>query len=317
MTIWRDEHIELAGFGHEFPGLPLPIGQFPVVTARGIEPAALARLGIDTVHHSQPDETALDLGVRAGKQALVDARTDPSTVDLVVVANSSQRQYAPELGPRIAHRIGATDALGFDVCGGCAGFVHAMQTAASMLTTHQWRTAVVVATEQFSRLAKPVTPDTLVTGDAAGAVVLRRRATGVGLIDSILHSDGEEAEVLTVDPDTGYLGYDRRRLFDLAVRTQVKVVEELLGRNSKTMDDIDVFVPHPGSNRVLTDLVEQLGVDPAKVACTFRATGNTVSAMIPTALSVRKQAGALRPGSLVLACAAGAGWFGGGVLAVV
>jgi len=318
VTNWQGERIGMVGFGHDFPGPPRPIGEFPVVAAREIEAATLRRLGIDTVHHSDPAESAIDLGVRAAERAVTDAGVDPSEVDLVVVSNSSQRQYAPELGPRLAHRVGATAALGFDVCGGCAGFVLGVQTAASMLASQQLRTAVVVATEQFSRLARPVTPDTLVAGDAAGAVVLRRGVeAGAGLIDSVMHSDGEEAEVLTVDPDSGYMRYDHRRLFALAVQTQVKVVEELLGRNGFSLDDIDLFVPHPGSNKVITDLVERLGVDPDKVASTFRSTGNTVSAMIPTALSVRKDAGRLSPGSLVLASTAGAGWFGGGLLAVL
>src|SRR4030081_1804592 len=116
---------------------------------------------------------------------------------MVVETNSSQRMYAPELGPRLAHRIGATAALGFEVCGGCAGFVLGLQTAASMMAAQRWRTAVVVAHEQLSRLARPVTPDTLVAGDAAGAVVLRRDVeAGTGLLDSVLHSDGAEADVL-------------------------------------------------------------------------------------------------------------------------
>jgi 3-oxoacyl-[acyl-carrier-protein] synthase III len=318
VTNWESERIGMVGFGHDFPGPPLPIGELPVVAAREIEPATLRRLGIDTLHHSSPQESALDLGERAAVRAIADARISPSEVDLIVVSNSSQRMYAPELGPRLAHRVGATAALGFDVCGGCAGFVLGLQTAASMLATQRWQTAVVVATEQFSRLARPVTADTLVAGDAAGAVVLRRGVeVGSGLIDSVMHSDGDEADVLTVDPDSGYLRYNHRRLFDLAVQTQVKVVEELLGRNGLALDDIDLFVPHPGSNKVITDLVNRLGVDPGKVASTFRATGNTVSAMIPTALSVHKAAGRLSPGSLVLACTAGAGWFGGGALAVV
>jgi hypothetical protein len=77
MPAWQGERIGLVGFGHDFPGPALPIQGFPVVAARGIEPATLNRLGIDTLHHSPLEETALELGVRAGRRALADARIYP------------------------------------------------------------------------------------------------------------------------------------------------------------------------------------------------------------------------------------------------
>jgi 3-oxoacyl-[acyl-carrier-protein] synthase-3 len=317
MGIWTGKQLGFTGFGHVFPGPPVPIDELPVARERRVSPAALKRLGIRTLHLSPPEESALDLAVQSGRRALADAAVAPNEVDLVVVSNSSQRFTVPELGPRIAVGLGANTALGFDVCGGCAGFVHAAQTAAALMDVNRWDTALVIATEQFSRMTQG-SADSLVAGDASGAVVLRRGVPeGTGLIDSVLHSDGDEAEVFVSDRSGTSVTYIRDRLFDLAVDTQAKAVDELLGRNGFGLADVDVYIPHPGSYRVITDLTLRLGIAPEKVASTFVDTGNTVSAMIPTALSTRHAAGPIAPGSLVLATTAGAGWFGGGLLFVI
>ena len=318
MGVWTGKQLGFTGYGHYLPGAPVPIDRLPVAREREISPAALDRLGIRTLHLSPPQESAVDLAVLAGGRALADAGVAPAELELVVVSNSTERYLVPELGPRITAGLGANSALGFDVCGGCAGFAHGVQTAAALMQVHGWNTALVIAAEQFSHLTRG-SADSLVAGDASGAVVLRRGVPeGSGLIDSVFHSDGAEADVFVVDPAGGpSVSYRRDRLFDLAVDTQVKAAEELLGRNGLGLADVDLFIPHPGAHRVITDLTLRLGIAPDKVASTFADTGNTVSAMIPTALSIRRAAGLLAPGSLVLATTAGAGWFGGGLLFVI
>jgi 3-oxoacyl-[acyl-carrier-protein] synthase III len=317
MGVWTGKNLGFTGYGHFLPGPPVPIDQRPVVRHRGIKRAALEKLGVRSLHLSAPDVSASDLAVQAGRMALADAAVAPADLNLVVVANSTQRLLVPELGPKLAVDIGAHTALGFDICGGCAGFVHAVQTAAALMDVNRWHTALVVATDQFSRRVAVGSPDSLVAGDAAGAVVLQRGVfDGRGLIDSVLHSDGTQADVFVAHPSGTSVRYESERLFDLAVDTQLKVVDELLARNGLSLFDVDVFIPHPGAQRVINDLTVRTGIDPDKVAAAYAETGNTVSAMIPTALSMRHSAGKVPPGSLVLATTAGAGWFGGGLLFV-
>jgi 3-oxoacyl-[acyl-carrier-protein] synthase-3 len=316
MELWQDEGIGFAGFGHCIPGPPIPIHELPVAVKRGIKPSVLRGLGIDSVHHSAPGEHVVQLALRASRDALRDAGIDAALLDLVVMSNSSQRLFTPELCPRLAAELGARSALAFDVCGGCAGFVHALHTAACLMKAKGWRTTLVVSAEQFSRMTPVDSTDSLVSGDAAGAVVLSRGlAADNTILDLVMHSDGSQADVLVAEPPHGAMRYDRGRLLDVAVESQLKVVEELLGRNGVSLDEIDVVFPHAGTNGVLTGLRDSLGLGPEKLATTFAHTGNIVSAMIPTAMSLRQSTGDPRPGRLVLACTTGAGWFSGGMLA--
>jgi 3-oxoacyl-[acyl-carrier-protein] synthase III len=317
MGIWRESGLGFAGFGHHYPGPPLPVTHLPAVAANNIRPDALERIGIRTLHHSAPGQGSVDLGVKAARHALADAQLEPTRLDLVVVSNSSERMYVPELAPRLANELGARSALAFDVCGGCAGFVHAVQTAAALLQAHRWHNALVIAAEQFSHRTPHDSRDSLVAGDAAGAVVLSAGApAGSRLLDSVLHAHGEHADVLHV-PSDGVMRYDASRLVDLAIDSQLEVIEEICDRNHIELGDIDLIFPHPGTNRVVTTLCSKLGFAPAKVPNTFAHTGNTISAMIPSAMSECHAAGKLRHDSLVLACTAGAGWFSGGLLAVI
>jgi 3-oxoacyl-[acyl-carrier-protein] synthase-3 len=189
-----------------------------------------------------------------------------------------------------------------------------VQTAAALLAaTSGWRLAVVVSAEQFSRRSRPGTRSALVVGDAAGAAVLERRPGTAGLLDSVLHATGADADVCVIGEEDGWMRTDRK-VVDLAVGTQKAAVMELLARNDLTLDDIDFVVPHPGTEQVRSLLRERLGLPEHRYLTNFATCGNTASAAIPATVSEHAAAGLLRPGHLLLAPTAGAGWYSGGLL---
>ncbi|WP_166350125.1 ketoacyl-ACP synthase III [Phytoactinopolyspora limicola] len=319
--IWTHSGLRLTGIGHYFP--KHVEHNTPAATEGRFNPvdqAVIGRLGVKSRHIANEQETVDYMAVHAAHHALRSAGRAPEDIDLVIVTNWTERQWVPELGPTVASRLGASNALGFDLCGACTGFVHGVQTAAAMLIAmRSWHVAVITCSEQFSRRTRPGSKGELVAGDAAGAVVLERHDLqdaghgAAGLIDSLLISDGESAQMIWARKPDGWIT-SRPEIVERAIDGNVRVVEEMLARNGLTIDDVDWVLPHPATDPIHHAVQEKVGIDQARFVVTIESRANTSSASIPVALSELLLSGRTRPGQLYLTPAIGSGFFEGALL---
>ena len=313
---WTGTGLRFTGLGHYFPRLKRSHEGEVTLDGRTYPPEAAAELGVKSLHVAGEDETVEFMAVQAACSALEKAGREAGDLDLLVLANWTDRQWIPEIAPGVAAALGAHGALAFDVCGACTGFVHGVQTAASLLTAHPgWKRAVVVAADRFTRRARPGTRGRLVFGDAAGAVVLEKGDPDdpSGLLDSVLDCDAAEADTVAARAPEGWLR-PKPELIDLAVSSSLKVADNVLARNGLKTSDIDWLVPHPGNNAIHAGVRDGLDLDSARFLTNFAERGNTGCASIPIALSEFSQSGLLRSGDLVLSTAVGSGWYYGGLL---
>lgn len=309
--IWRAAGLRISGLGHYFPHerVTNPAAPEP---GNEIDRAVLGGVGVRTRGVADESETVAEMAVRASVRALEDAGRAPEQVDLLVLGTWTERQSVPELAPGVAHRLGMKAALAFDACGACTGFVHGVQLAcALMMANPSWSTAVVVCSERFSRRVRPGSVGELVVGDAAGAVVLTRGEGG--MIDSMLVSDGAQADTVTALPPNLWIK-SKPDLAEVAARSIVDTSDEMLKRNGLTMADIDWVVPHPGTDVVHRSVRAQLDIAPDRFLTNFETRGNTGAASIPIALSEFRDQAKFRPGDTFLTPAVGSGWFRGGLL---
>ncbi|WP_158882705.1 ketoacyl-ACP synthase III [Amycolatopsis anabasis] len=315
--IWRGAGLRFAGFGHYYPEklVPTPVAE-ATPGGNDVDQAVVGDVGVRSRHVAREDESILYMAEQAGLAALRRARVDAAELDLVVLSNWTDREYVPELGPQLGDRLGARRALAFDIGGACSGFVHGTQVAASLLTTTPgWHRALVVCSDQFARRVYPGGRAELVMGDAAGAAVLELGAPApdAGLIDSVLFSAGDLANVCVTSKPQLWIKTEKR-IVEVAIGTTVRAARALLERNGLAIDDIDRVVPHPGSKPILGAIAEELRIRDDQLVTNFFDRANTSSPTIPTTVSEYLDSGELRTGQLVLAPAAGAGWFFGGLL---
>ncbi|MGL3600327.1 3-oxoacyl-[acyl-carrier-protein] synthase III C-terminal domain-containing protein, partial [Veillonella sp. ZSJB6] len=59
-----------------------------------------------------------------------------------------------------------------------------------------------------------------------------------------------------------------REVFKFAVRKMPDIVLEALRGAGKTIEDLDVLVPHQANRRIIDAAIERLGIDEAKVVVT-------------------------------------------------
>ena len=285
------------------------------------------RTGIEQRHIAADGELTSDLGIAASRQALVRAGIDPIDIDLVVCATSTPDRTFPATAVRIQAGLGVSKGAAFDVQAVCSGFVYAMAIADNFLRAGQFKRAVVVGAETFSRILDWKDRGTCVLfGDGAGAVVLEAQTQlGVredrGILHTRIRSDGRFEDLLYVDggpgstKTTGYLRMNGREVFRHAVQKIAGVIEETLVNSGYAPGEVDLYVPHQANKRILDGIAKRLDIPAHKIVFTLAKHGNTSAASIPLALNVAFEDHRLAERRLVLMEAMGGGLTWGAVLA--
>ena len=284
------------------------------------------RTGIRERRIAAEGELTSSMGALAARAALDDAGLAPEDIDLIILATSTPDQTFPATAVTIQAELGITHGAAFDMQAVCSGFVFALATADSYLKSGQFKRALVIGAEAFSRILDWQDRSTCVLfGDGAGAVVVEAQKlngalTDRGILATSLRSDGRYRDKLYVDggpSSTGTVGHvrmDGPEVFRHAVTKISEVIDATLAQAGYKASDVDWFVPHQANKRILDGAARKLGLDPARVIITVDKHANTSAASIPLALSQGRTDGRIKTGDLVLLEAMGGGFTWGAVL---
>jgi len=284
------------------------------------------RSGISERHIAAEGEMTSDLALAAARRALAHAGMDASEIDLIVLATATPDQTFPATATRVQAALGITRGAALDVQAVCTGFVYALAIADNFLRLGQFRCALVIGAETFSRILDWQDRGTCVLfGDGAGAVVLKAEtASGTlrdrGILTTHLYADGRHHDLLYVDGGpsstgtTGHLRMNGKEVFKHAVTNMAGAVKEALSATGLCTADIDWIVPHQANKRIIDATAKKLGIPPEKVVQTVSLHGNTSAASIPLALSCAVEDGRIQKGQLVLMEGMGGGFTWGSAL---
>ena len=279
------------------------------------------RTGIRERRIAAESQALSDLALPASRDALEQAGVDPATVDLVIVATVTPDMAFPSAGAIIADELGAPDAAAYDLSAGCTGFMYAIAQGYGMVAAGLARHALVVGGDVLSKILDWSDRRTAVLfGDGAGAVVLERVSEG-GFLGFELGADGsggpqlfipaggsrEPASAETVAERKHFVQMNGREVFKFATRVLVSSAQKVLAECGKTVDDVDVYIPHQANVRIIDYAAEKLEIPREKIVINVDRYGNTSSGSIPLALADAQADGRLRDGALVLMTGMGAG----------
>jgi len=280
------------------------------------------RTGIRERRIAAAEEALTDIAKPAALAALADAGVEAREIDLLVCATVTPDMMFPTSSALLADALGMPNAAAYDLLAGCTGFVYAIAQAYGMVASGLSRRALVVGGDVLSKILDWEDRSTLVLfGDGAGAVVVEPVERG-GFLGFELGADGGGGEHLWLpgsgsrhfdEPDS-YVKMNGREVFKFATRVMVSSAEAILATCGKTIDDVDVYVPHQANVRIIDHAVRKLGVAPEKVVVNVDRYGNTSSGSIPLALADARADGRLRDGELVLMTGMGAGLTWGSAL---
>jgi 3-oxoacyl-[acyl-carrier-protein] synthase III len=283
----------------------------------------IARTGIERRRIVAENESTADLAVAAAERALADAGLEATDLDEIVVATDTPEVYSPDTASFLQLRLGAREITSYDVgSSGCAGFVLALDIARSRAVGG--RTILVVGVEVLSRLMDWTDRNTCVLfGDAAGAAIIGPSQNPAEILAATSGTDGRFNDILGLEvggtrkPFTEErarrrehqaLYMDGRKVFREAVRRMSAASLDVLAQAGLQLDDVDLVIPHQANARIIDGVRRRLDLPEEKVFVNVQEYGNTGSASVPLALWEARDQGRIKPGSLVLLTAFGAGF---------
>jgi 3-oxoacyl-[acyl-carrier-protein] synthase-3 len=271
--------------------------------------------------YAADDQAASDLAVRAARRALEAAAIEAGQLDFVIVSTSTGDQPQPPTACRVQHELGARGAAAFDINAVCAGFVHAVALAQSLVSIRPGTHVLVIASEVYSRFLDYRDRRTAVLlGDGAGAVVIGA-IPGDGILGVEMATDGAAADLITVPAGGSRLpttvatlaGLEHtfrmngRGVRDFVLEHVPPAIGKLLAQVGIRPSEVDHFVPHQPNGPLLGEIVEACGLERAQTHLTVGEYGNTGSASVPVTLDAAVRSGAVRGGDLVLLSGFGGG----------
>jgi 3-oxoacyl-[acyl-carrier-protein] synthase-3 len=96
-------------------------------------------------------------------------------------------------------------------------------------------------------------------------------------------------------------------IFKRAVKGMSEASARVLQQCGVTADQVDLVVPHQANLRIIESVAKYAGIPMERVMVTVQKYGNMSSATVPVSLVDALEEGRIRPGSLVLMPAFGAG----------
>ena len=287
------------------------------------------RTGIRERHIAENGTASSHLATEAAKTLLAKTKTDPSEIDLIIVASVTPDMFFPATACLVQDRLGAKRAWGFDLSAACSGFAYALTVGAQFVGSGAHRKALVIGSDVMSSILDYKDRSTCVLfGDGAGAVLVEPAKDGEGILDYSHDVDGSGGQYLympgggslhpptheTIDKNMHVVHQEGSQVFKYAVRRMAELAACLLERNGFTSDDLALVVPHQANLRIIRAMQQRLGVDDSKVMVNIDKYGNTTGGTIPLGLRDAVEQGRLRKGDLVLLAAVGAGYTTGGLL---
>lgn len=271
-----------------------------------------------------PDEmSTTDMGACAASRALAKAGLEAADVDLLIVTTATPDRWLPSTACEIQARIGASRGCpAFDLHAACTGFLYAVSMAEGYVAAGRGEVVLVVSAEKMSSIIDWRDRATCILfGDGAGAAVVQPSLNGEGILSSFHRSDGDMADLLQrpaggavrpLDAESLHardhmIRMSGREVFKSAVRSMAHAGTSVLREAGVDSSDVDLMVPHQANMRIIESTARYSGIPMEKVFVNLHRYGNISSATIPVGLDEAAEEGLIKPGSLILTAAFGAG----------
>jgi 3-oxoacyl-[acyl-carrier-protein] synthase-3 len=264
--------------------------------------------------------SGIEMAIIASKRALACAGLEGKDIDLIVYGSCSNDEQVPNASSGVQAAIGAKQAASMDVNTACTSFLYSLSTATAMIRTGVVKKALVIGVEIISPFMDWENRNVAVLfGDGCAAVVVEAtdKQEGVlgeqlGCLADVRHTlrvRGMGTAYCNLDVTSGVTSwdFDGQEIFRHAVQGMVAASSAVMKKCGVTAEDIDLVVPHQANLRIIEAVVNRAGVPMDKVMLTVQRYGNMSAATVPVALTEAVEEGRVKPGSLILLPAFGAG----------
>ncbi len=267
-----------------------------------------------------------DLAAPAVRKLLEKTGTSPDEIDLLICATVTPDMQFPSTANIISDKVGIKNAFSFDLNAACSSFIYALVTASKYIESGSHKKIIVVGADKMSSIVDYQDRQTcIIFGDAGTAALLEPTTEDIGVMDSILKSDGAgrvhlhqkaggsalPASHETVDARQHYIYQEGQSVFKFAVTNMADVSVEIMKKNNLKSEDIKYLVPHQANLRIIEATARRMKINKDQVMINIERYGNTTSATIP--LCLWEWEDKLKKGDNVILSAFGGGFTWGSV----
>ena len=276
----------------------------------------IQRTGVRERRIAEPDVTAADLGYEASLKALDMAGMTAKDVDLIILATITPDTCCPSGANWLEAKLGAPQAVSFDITAACSGYIFGLSVAEQYLKTGTYKNVLVVASEIMTRTLNWKDRTTCILwGDGAGAAVLAMGSEGPEILSTHIHSDGKNGQDLlmpgggskttpisheSVDKGLHVLNMiEANASFRVAVRRFIESIKEAAQFNKIAVEDINWFIPHQANLRMFQSIAKTMKIPFEKFYVTLHKYGNISSASCAIALDEAVRDGSIKKNDLI------------------
>ncbi len=299
-----------------------------------------AKTGIARRHISQEDETAVNMGVIAAEKLFASGACKIEDIDFLLFCTQSPDYFLPASACIIHQKLGLKNDCGaLDYNQGCSGFIYGLAMAKGFIESGIAKNVLLITSETYSKYINSHDRSTrTIFGDGAAATLISSVESDVAYIDSlVLGTNGAGSENLIVpaggarlplshetgieikDHDGNFhsqenLYMNGPEIFNFTLKIVPKTIQDVLNNAQKSLLEIDYFIFHQANKFILDYLRKKLKISEEKFWIGMEECGNTVSASIPIALKMARQAGKISTDETIMLVGFGVGYSWGGCL---
>jgi len=256
-----------------------------------IQPRSLEQISCEYKTH------AIRLGRKAAEDALEAAHLEPQDIDLIITV-SCTGVMIPSLDAHLMNEMPfRSDTRRLPITElGCAAGAAALGRAADYIRAYPDANVLLIAVELTSLTfqRQDTSPAHLIScilfGDGAAAAVLSgRNAPGLQILDAQSHLIPNSLDAMGFElKDHGFHIVLSKNVPQL-IRDEIGgVTRRFLDRHQMTRDDLRFFILHPGGQKLLAFVEEELALAPQHTASSWRVLGEYGNLSSATVLFVAK-----------------------------
>ena len=247
--------------------------------------------------------------------------TKPEEIDLVICGTTTPDHIYPSCASMAAEKCGIKNSLAFDIQAACSGFIVSLSTAAGFIESGRYKKVLVIGADKMSAITDYTDRTTApLFGDGAAVVLVEPTTEELGVIDSLIYTDGIGMKHLHIKAGgsavpTTHENIDNREQFTYqegayvykhAVTNMAGVSADIMEKNGLTGKDVSWLIPHQANLRIIDAVVQRTGIDYDKVTINIERFGNTSAATIP--LCIWEWEKKFKKGDTIILTAFGAGF---------
>jgi 3-oxoacyl-[acyl-carrier-protein] synthase-3 len=293
-------------------------------------PLIESKTGIRARHIAAPDECSSDLGVAAAEKLFGEYGIDRRSIDFLLFCTQTPDYPLPTTACLVQDRLKLRTSIGaYDFNLGCSGYVYGLAMADGLIRGGMANRVLLVTAETYTKFIDRADRSLrTIFGDGAAATLIDAAdepslygfvfgTDGRGADTLIVNSGGSRAPACAISPRkrkrwASSLYMDGPSLMDFTVEAVPQLVEQVLCRAEVSRDEIDLFLLHQATFKMLNHLRERMQLPPERMPIRLERCGNTVSSTIPILIDELRRGGQIKRGgrSMLVGFGVGYSWAG-------